>query len=74
MLELSNTKIIMECIEKLFIIFLTQMTVFKILNENNIFSRKKLIGYISLILISIIVQFVNYQVNFISGILMLIFY
>ena len=73
MLELSNTKIIMECIEKLFIIFLTQMTVFKILNENNIFSRKKLIGYISLILISIIVQFVNYQVNFISGILMLIF-
>ena len=45
------------------------MTVFKILNENNILARKKLIGYIGLILISIIVQFVNYQVNFISGIL-----
>lgn len=73
MLELNNTKIIIECIEKLVIIFFTQMTVFKILNENNILARKKLIGYIGLILISIIVQFVNYQVNFISGILILIF-
>ena len=59
MLELNNTKIIIECIEKLVIIFFTQMTVFKILNENNILARKKLIGYIGLILISIIVQFIN---------------
>ena len=73
MLELNNTKVIMECIEKVLIIFFTQMTVLKILNENNIFSRKKPIGYISLILISTIVQFINYKVNFFSGILMLIF-
>lgn len=73
MLELNNTKVIMECIEKVLIIFFTQMTVLKILNKNNIFSRKKPIGYISLILISTIVQFINYKVNFFSGILMLIF-
>ena len=73
MLELNNTKVIMECIEKVLIIFFTQMTVLKILNKNNIFSRKKPIGYISPILISTIVQFINYKVNFFSGILMLIF-
>lgn len=54
-------------------IICVQITIFRILNDRRIFSLKKCLGYIGLGITCYIVQVINYNINFFSGTLMLIF-
>lgn len=53
-----------ELIRKLFIVLVTQITIFKVINEKNYFSRNKIFGYILLILLVPIVEIINYKTDF----------
>lgn len=68
-----NNSLIIEFIERFFVIICVQITIFRILNDRRIFSLKKCLGYIGLGITCYIVQVINYNINFFSGTLMLIF-
>ena len=68
-----NNSLIIEFIERLFVIICVQITIFRILNDRRIFSLKKCLGYIGLGITCYIVQVINYNINFFSGTLILIF-
>ena len=68
-----NNSLIIEFIERFFVIICVQITIFRILNDRKIFSLDKCLGYIGLGVTCYIVQVINYKINFFSGILMLIF-
>lgn len=68
-----NNSLIIEFIERFFVIICVQITIFRILNDRRIFSLEKCLGYIGLGITCYIVQVINYNINFFSGTLMLIF-
>ena len=63
-----------ELIRKLFIVLVTQITIFKVINEKNYFSRNKIFGYILLILLVPIVEIINYKTDFFCSTVTLIFF
>lgn len=68
-----NNSLIIEFIERFFVIICVQITIFRILNDRRIFSLEKCLGYMGLGITCYIVQVINYNINFFSGTLMLIF-
>lgn len=63
-----------ELIRKLFIVLVTQITIFKVINEKNYFSRNKIFGYILLILLVPIAEIINYKTDFFCSTVTLIFF
>lgn len=72
--NLNNISLGVNFIKNLMIVFATQVTIQKIINDKEYFSISKIIGYISFILMEIVVQIVNVKIGFVCSIIVLIFW
>lgn len=64
---------IASMVRKLIIVLSTQTIIFKIINDKNYFSVKKIVGYISLITLEPLIELISYKTNFFNGTIVLIF-
>ncbi len=72
--NLNNISLGVNFIKNLMIVFATQVTIQKIINDKEYFSISKIIRYISFILMEIVVQIVNVKIGFVCSIIILIFW
>lgn len=72
--NLNNISLGVNFIKNLMIVFATQVTIQKIINDKEYFSISKIIEYISFILMEIVVQIVNIKIGFVCSIIVLIFW
>ena len=71
--EFFSVDICIDFIRKIIIVFLSQITIFKVMGDNRFFESKKILNYIELFIIIPIVLIVKYRINFFSSTLILIF-
>ena len=73
MVNLENLSININLIKNLFLVIATQITLLKIINDNNYFSFNKIIGYVCIIIIVPIVQAISNKTNVLTSTTVLIF-
>ena len=73
MVNLENLSININLIKNLFLVIATQITLLKIINDNNYFSFNKIIGYVCIIIIVPIVQAISNKTNVLTSTKVLIF-
>ena len=72
-MDFNLANIVVDVSIKLLLIFSTQIIILKILNDNKYFTLNKIFGYIILIILEPVVEWVNYKTNFFSSTVFLIF-
>lgn len=68
-----DSVIIVNIVRKLLFVFSTQFIILKIINDKEIFSVNKILGYICLIILAPVIELINYKTNFLNSTVFFVF-